>query len=70
LGAVVLILLIGGGYLWYAMGEPLYKPGMVRDGKNMRAPLTPPPQTDAGVFWIVESDIQRISYLSHIIGKI
>jgi proline iminopeptidase len=67
-GVVTLILLIGGGYLWYSMGEPLYKPGMVRAGKNLRAPLSPPPQTDAERFWTVESDIQ-LHHFEHGSGR-
>lgn len=60
--AAVLILIvlavIAGGYLWYSMGQPLYRPGMVRAGKNLRALLTPPAQPADEQFWKVEEDIQ------------
>ena len=39
---VLLILaVIGGGILYYWMSRPLYRPGMVRAGENLRAPLAP-----------------------------
>lgn len=61
-GAVVLVVLVlvaaVVGYFWYTMGQPLYKPGMVREGKNLRAPLTPSEQTGGENFWIVEEGIQ------------
>ncbi len=56
LTAVVLIIAAAGGWVWYSMGQPLYQPGMVRAGKNLRAPLTPPAQT-TGAAWQVEPDI-------------
>jgi len=68
LGAVLLILITGGGLLWYSMGEPLYKPGMVRAGKNLRASLSPPPQPEDGPYWIVESDIQ-LKHFEHGAGR-
>lgn len=43
---------------WYWMGQPLYQPGMVRVGQNLRAPLAPPPQTGDESFWQVEVDIR------------
>lgn len=49
---------IGAGLLWYFMNQPLYQPGLVRQGKNLRAPLTPPAQTGGDGVWQVESDIQ------------
>ena len=55
---VVGILLAASVYFWYQMQQPLYKPGMVREGKNLRAPLTPPEQTGYEDFWQVEDDIQ------------
>lgn len=61
-GVVILVLLVLVaaviGYFWYVMGQPLYKPGMVREGKNLRAPLTPPTQSGDEHFWTVEEDIQ------------
>ena len=58
---IVALVAIGAGVMWYFMNQPLYQPGMVRQGKNLRAPLAPAaPQTQtAGEgFWQVESDIQ------------
>ena len=44
--AVIAILAVAvGGYLWYSFSQPLYKPGMVREEKNLRGPLAPPEQT-------------------------
>ena len=56
--AIIIVLVIIGGGLWYFMSQPLYQPGMVRQGKNLRAPLAPPAQTAGKGFWQVESDIQ------------
>ena len=56
--ALILIVAAAGGWFWYRMGQPLYQPGMVRAGKNLTAPLTPPPQSNDPTFWQVESAIQ------------
>jgi proline iminopeptidase len=55
---VLALILMGGAFLWYAFQQPLYQPGMLRAGKNLRAPLTPPIQSDNEQFWKVEEDIQ------------
>jgi len=55
---ILVVVIIAGIYFLYAMQKPLYEPGMVRDGKNLRAPLTPPKQPAVLDFWIVEDDIQ------------
>jgi proline iminopeptidase len=52
------LVLVGGGYVWYAMQQPLYKPGMVRAAENLRAPLTPPQQPADSSTWSVEPDIE------------
>ena len=59
IGALVLVVLVvaAGGAFWYMMQQPLYTPGMVRAGTNLRAPLTPPVQTTKDM-WQVEPDIQ------------
>jgi proline iminopeptidase len=58
-GVVVIgFLLAVGIYFWYQMQQPLYKPGMVRAGKNLRASLNPPEQSGGADFWQVENDIQ------------
>jgi proline iminopeptidase len=62
LGLVVAILIVlvaaVVGYFLSTRGQPLYEPGMVRAGENLRAPLTPPQQTGGENFWTVEEDIQ------------
>ena len=60
IAALILLIVIGGGgvWLWNAMQQPLYEPGMVRAGNNLRAPLAPPKQSAEKDFWNVESDIQ------------
>ncbi len=65
LAALVLLVVIVGGGIWFlnAMQQPLYEPGMVRAGKNLRAPLTPPPQSAPQDFWNAESDI-RLHYFA------
>lgn len=59
ISTIVLVLVVGGiaiGF-WYMSQQPLYQPGMVRETKNLRAPLTPPAQTGDADFWQVEPDI-------------
>ena len=56
---IVVIVAVGAGfYVWNSMQKPLYEPGMVRDGQNLRDSLTPPEQSVDGEFWQVEPDIQ------------
>ena len=56
---VLLALILGAGaFLWCTSQQPLYRPGEVRAGKDLRGPLTPPQQPDAGDFWTMEPDIQ------------
>jgi proline iminopeptidase len=58
-GLVVLaIIVVIGVYFWYMMQQPLYEQGMVREGKNLHASLTPPEQSGDENFWQVEDDIQ------------
>lgn len=59
IAAVLLVVGIGGGiWFWNAMRQPLYEPGMVRAGKNLRASLAPPAQPADKDYWLVESDIR------------
>jgi proline iminopeptidase len=60
ISAIVLVLAVGGiaGGFWYMSQQPLYTPGMVRETKNLRAPLAPPAQTGDADFWQVEPDIR------------
>ena len=56
---VVFALLLLVGFLFYRFMEaPLYMPGMVRAGKNLRAPLDPLKQTGEAGYWLVEDDIR------------
>ncbi len=55
---VVVLVAVAGAFLWYSVGQPLYEPGMVRAGKNLRAPLMPPVQPENAYFWKMEEDIQ------------
>ncbi|MEW5720808.1 MAG: alpha/beta hydrolase [Chloroflexota bacterium] len=60
---VLLLALVGGGvWFWNAMQQPLYEPGMVRAGKNLRAPLAPPAQSADKNFWMVENDIKLFHF--------
>jgi proline iminopeptidase len=49
---------VGGFFVWRWMTGPLYRPGMVRAGKNLRGPLDPPPQPGQAGFWQVEPDVK------------
>ncbi len=54
---VVLALAAGAGGFWWLTQQPLYQPGMVSAGQNLRAPLAPPAQSGDPHYWQVESDI-------------
>ncbi len=58
LGTLVLIIALLAGGFWYMSIQPLYRPGMVRAGKNLSAPLTPPPQPGGSITWLVEPNIE------------
>ncbi len=61
----LVVLVVGAGlFIWNMMQQPLYEPGMVRAGKNLRAPLAPPPQSAGNEYWAVESDIQLYHFSS------
>lgn len=55
--AVIIVLAAGAGGMWWMTQQPLYQPGMVSAGKNLRAPLIPPAQSDGPDYWQVEPDI-------------
>lgn len=60
---VLVAAVIGGGlWFWYTMQQPLYQPGMVRAGKNLRASLIPPAQSMDENFWTVENDIKLFHF--------
>lgn len=57
--AIAALAALAGAALWAWMRQPLYTPGMVRAGQNLRAPLDPPaPGTATADMWNVEADIQ------------
>jgi proline iminopeptidase len=56
--ALVALAAVAGLFTWNWMQKPLYEPGLVRAGKNLRAPLVPPPQSSDRDFWTVEDDIR------------
>ena len=62
--SIVLVIVIISAVLifLYMMKQPLYKPGMIREGRNLRSSLTPPKQTDNSDFWQVEKDIRLYHY--------
>jgi proline iminopeptidase len=55
---LIFLVALGGLAVWRLMGQPLYEPGMVRSGKNLRSPLAPPEQTSGEPYWLVEGDIR------------
>ena len=58
-GLIVLVLIIGiGGIFYYTSMQPLYKPGMVSQKKNLSAPLSPPAQPEGEQTWLVEPGIE------------
>jgi len=58
LGAILVVIgLLAGGF-WYMSTQPLYKPGMVREEKNLSAPLAPPEQPSNSKTWLVEPGIE------------
>lgn len=59
---------VGGYFLYQSFTGPLYRPGMVRAEKDLRAPLDPPPQPAEPGAWLVEPDI-RLHYFTSGEGK-
>ena len=58
LGVIALTLIVVAGGFWYMSTQPLYQPGMVREEKNLSAPLTPPAQSAGSEKWLVEPEIE------------
>jgi proline iminopeptidase len=69
-GTVLLLVIatIVSFFFWYAIGQPLYEPGMVRAESQLRAPLNPPAQPEKESYWQVEQDI-KLEYFSAGSGK-
>jgi proline iminopeptidase len=57
-GLMLLLIAVMSGYFWYMGERPLYEPGDVRTGEQLRAPLMPPAQSGDPNFWQVEEDIE------------
>ena len=68
LGALILLSVVAVATIWFMMQQPMYKPGMVRDGKNLLSPLAPPTQSADENYWLVEEDI-RLFHFSNGAGK-
>jgi proline iminopeptidase len=58
LGIVLIVVVVGAVGFWWMTQQPLYRPGMVRAGKNLRSSITPPAQSTDPDYWQVESDIR------------
>ena len=56
IGVILILIIIGIGYFFWSIRQPLYKFGSVSAEKGLRAPLQPPAQTSESV-WQVEPDI-------------
>ena len=61
-GVIILLVIIAGGAFWYMSQQPMYKPGMVSAGKNLRAPLEPPTQAQESDVWQVEGDVELVHF--------
>ncbi len=61
-GVVVVVVVVLGVLFVTSVGRPLYRPGMVRDGKNLRAPLAPPAQTAGPNLWLVEPGVRLFHF--------
>jgi proline iminopeptidase len=61
-GSVVVLALLAAA-AWHWFNSPLYQPGDIRAGKDLREPLAPPPQdgTRPG-YWQVASDIELFHF--------
>ncbi|MCX6636398.1 MAG: alpha/beta hydrolase [Acidobacteria bacterium] len=63
-GSTLLVLVaLAGALAWYYMGKPLYEPGQLATGKDLRASLTPPAQSRDGTGWMVEQGITLHHYV-------
>jgi len=66
IGIVIVVIVVGLLFLVAVtilvfrrmIGRPMYRPGMVREGKNLRGPLTPPEQPADPEWWAMEEDIR------------
>ncbi|MEW5869502.1 MAG: alpha/beta hydrolase [Chloroflexota bacterium] len=61
-------ILVAAGALWYMSMQPLYQPGFVRQGKNLRAALTPLAQGNDPDYWQMEPDM-RLYHFAHGQGR-
>ena len=54
----LVVVAVAGYFIWQSFTGPLYQPGMVRAGKDLRGPIEPPAQPGEPGVWLVEPDIQ------------
>jgi len=52
------LILVAAALFWWMSGRPLYQPGMVREGEDLRASLRPPEQPDDEHRWRVEDGVE------------
>ena len=55
---LVVLIIATAAWLMYAMGQPLYEPGMVRAQVGLRGPLEPPAQGREPGVWHVGNDVR------------
>jgi proline iminopeptidase len=61
--AAVIVLLLLAAAAWHWFNSPLYQPGDIRAGKDLREPLAPPSQDAARPgYWRVASDIELFHF--------
>jgi proline iminopeptidase len=68
IAVLVIVVIIVAALFWYMMNKPLYQPGMVRKGENLRYPLDPPEQPDDPSVWQVAPEVQ-LHHFSEGTGK-
>lgn len=61
-GGAVILSVVAGLLMWYMMMQPLYRPGMVRSGENLSAPLQPPEQVGSADYFQVEKEVRLFKF--------
>ncbi len=61
--AAVIVLVLLAAAVWHWFNSPLYQPGDIRAGKNLREPLAPPSQAGARPgYWRVAGDVELFHF--------